>query len=111
MHMMAFNAFKPKLLPFMFNSEGKYNYEVITPELVADCEEFDQRYFEILPLANVSEDEIAPMKAKYAGIPESAWPLVKYWTKDPRECSENVARRRGYILLSIHTECLETALL
>lgn len=98
MHMMAFNAFKHKLLPFMFNTEGKYNYEVITPELVADCEEFDQSYFEKLPLANVSEDDIIHMKAKYTGIPESAWPLIKYWTKDPRECSENVALRRGYII-------------
>ena len=96
MHMMAFNAFKPKLLPFMFDSNGKYNYEIITPELVAGCE-FDQNYFEQLPLANVSEDEIASMKAKFTGIPESAWPLIKYWTKDPRECSENICNRRGYI--------------
>lgn len=97
MHMMAFNAFKPKLLPFMFDSNGKYNYEIITPELVQDCPEFDQSYFQKLPLANVSEDEIASMKAKYTGIPESAWPLVKYWTKDPRECSDNVCLRRSYI--------------
>jgi hypothetical protein len=96
MHMMAFNAFKTKLLSFMFDSNGKYNYEIITPELVAECEEFDQSYFGALPFANITEDEIVTMKAKFAGIPESAWPLLKYWTKDIRECSENVCLRRGY---------------
>lgn len=97
MHMRAFNAFKPKLLPFCFDSNGKFNYEVITPELVASCPEFDQTYFENLPLANISEVEIAAMRAKYTGIPDAAWPLVKYWTKDPRECSENICKRRDYI--------------
>lgn len=96
-HMMAFNAFKSKLLPFMFDSNGKYNYEIITPELVAGCEEFDQSYFQQLPFANITEEEIAMMRAKFTGIPESAWPLIKYWTKDIRKCSENVCRRRGYI--------------
>eukprot|EP00957_Ditylum_brightwellii_P018595 1397159-Ditylum_brightwellii.AAC.1 len=71
-HMMAFNAFTPKLLPFMFDSNGKYNYEVITPELIAGCEGFDQTYFEKLPFANITEEEIAVMKAKFTGIPESA---------------------------------------
>ena len=97
MHMMAFNAFKPKLLPFMFDSNGKYNYEILTPELVSDCEEFDQSYFENLPLANVSESETEHMKTVFTGIPESAWPFIKYWTKDPRKCSSNVCRRRGYM--------------
>ena len=160
MHMMAFNAFQPKLLPFMFEfqrfapppkkipmnarvrveledgsmKEGaviglqeskdkaikdkyeiafddgtkvfsgvpnifvrKYNYEFITPELVAGCEEFDQSYFENLPFVNISEDEIVAMKATFTGIPESAWPLIKYWTKDIRKCSDNVCLRRGYI--------------
>jgi len=96
-HMMAFNAWSHKLLPFMFNDEGKYNYEVITPELVANSPEFDQSYFEHLPFAQVTEFEIAQMKAKYIGIPAVAWPLVKYWTKDIRECTDNVCRRRGYI--------------
>lgn len=95
-HMMAFNAFKPKLLPFMFDSNGKYNYEIITRELVAGCEEFDQSYFEHLPFANITEVEIASMKSKFTGIPESAWPLIKYWTKDIRNCSDNVCLRRGY---------------
>jgi hypothetical protein len=75
----------------------KYNYEFITPDLVEGCEEFDQSYFENLPFVNISEDEIVAMKATFTGIPESAWPLVKYWTKDIRKCSENVCRRRGYI--------------
>lgn len=97
MHMMAFNAFKPKLQPFCFDENGKYNYEIITPELVADCPDFDHSYFEKLPLANVSEADVASMRAKFTGIPESAWLLVKYWTKDPRACSENVAKRRGYM--------------
>ena len=97
MHMRALNAFKPKLLPFCFDFNGKFNYEVITPELVANCPEFDPTYFENLPLANVSEVEIAAMRAKYTGIPDAAWPLVKYWTKDPRECSENICKRRDYI--------------
>tara|TARA_B110000008_G_scaffold42370_1_gene39706 strand:+ start:1946 stop:3241 length:1296 start_codon:yes stop_codon:yes gene_type:complete len=97
MHMMAFNAFKPKLAPWCFDENGKYNYEVITPELVSQDPNFDQSYFEKLPLANVSEVEIASMKAKFTGIPESAWDLIRYWTKDPRKCSENVAVRRGYI--------------
>ena len=57
----------------------------------------DQTYFENLPLANVLEVEIAAMRAKYTGIPDAAWPLVKYWTKDPRECSENICKRRDYI--------------
>lgn len=97
MHMMAFNAFSKKLLPFCFDSEGKYNYEVITPELVAGCSEFDSTYFEKLPFATVTPEQIASMRAKYTGIPDSAWPLIKYWTKDIRECSENVCYRRGYI--------------
>lgn len=97
MHMRAFNAFKPKLLPFCFDSNGKFNYEIITPELVANCPEFDQTYFENLPLANVSEVDILAMRVKYTGIPDAAWPLVKYWTKDPRKCSENVCKRRDYI--------------
>lgn len=96
-HMMAFNAWSPKLLPFMFDNNGKYNYEVITPELVANSPEFDQSYFEHLPFSQVTEVEIAQMKAKYTGIPSVAWPLVKYWTKDIRECTDNVCRRRGYI--------------
>jgi hypothetical protein len=95
-HMMAFNAFKPKLLPFMFDSNGKYNYEIITPELVADCEEFDQSYFEKLPFSSVTEEEIGEMKAKFTGIPAAAWSLIKYWTKDIRKCSDNVCLRRGY---------------
>lgn len=97
MHMMAFSAFKHKLAPYCFDKNGKYNYEIITPELVSQSPDFDQSYFEKLPLANVSEDEIVQMRAKFTGIPESAWPLAKYWTKDPRECSESVCRRRGYI--------------
>ena len=97
MHMMAFNAFKPKLLPFMFNAAGKYNYEVITPELVSGCPEFDHSYFERLPFANATDAEIASMRSKFNGIPYAAWALVKYWTKDVRECSENVCKRRGYI--------------
>ncbi len=96
MHMMAFNAFKPKLLSFMFDSNGKYNYEVITPELVAGCEEFDPTYFEQLPFATITPEEVIAMRAKYTGIPDRAWTLVKYWTKDIRECSDNVCRRRGY---------------
>lgn len=95
-HMMAFNTFKPKLLSFMFDFHGKYNYEVITPELVTDCEEFDQSYFEKLPFANVTEHQVAAMKAKFTGIPDSAWPFVKYWTKDIEKCSKKVCLRRGY---------------
>lgn len=98
MHMMAFNAFKHKLAPFCFDENGKYNYEIITPELVADWPNFDHSYFESLPFANVSDEQIAVLKAKFDGIPDSAWPLIKYWTKDPRKCSENVSKRRGYIL-------------
>ena len=97
MHMMAFNAFKPKLAPFCFDENGKYNYEIITPDLVSQDPNFDHSYFDKLPLANVSEAEITSMKAKFTGIPESAWSFIKYWTKDPRNCSENVCRRRGYI--------------
>lgn len=95
MHMMAFNAFSKKLLPFCFDSDGKYNYEVITPELVGSG--FDSAYFEKLPFATITPEETATMRAKYTGIPQNAWPLVKYWTKDIRECSENVCRRRGYL--------------
>lgn len=97
MHMMAFNAFKGKLLPFMFDPAGKFNYEVITPELVSECAEFDQSYFDRLPFAHATDAEIAAMRARYTGIPAAAWPLVRYWTKDIRKCSENVCRRRGYI--------------
>ena len=96
MHMMAFGAFKSKLLSFMFDSNGKYNYEVITPELVAGCEEFDHSYFEQLPFASIKPEEVSVMRAKYTGIPERAWALIKYWTKDIRQCSDNVCRRRGY---------------
>ena len=97
MHMMAFGAFSKKLLPFCFDSNGKYNYEVITPELVANCPEFDSTYFETLPFAHIQPEEIALMRSKYTGIPDCAWSLIKYWTKDIRKCSDNVCRRRGYI--------------
>jgi len=96
MHMMAFNAFKPKLMPFCFDSAGKYNYEVITPELVAGCTDFDHSYFEQLPFADITPEEVAILRAKYTGIHDRAWALVKYWTKDIRECSDNVCKRRGY---------------
>ena len=98
MHMMAFNAFKKKLLPFCFDSNGKFNYEFITPELVENCEEFDYSYFENLPFANITEEEIIEMKTKYNGIPNIAWNLIRYWTKDIRQCSENVCKRRDYIV-------------
>ena len=98
MHMMAFNAFKKKLLPFCFDSNGKFNYEFITPELVENCEEFEYSYFENLPFANITEEEIIEMKTKYNGIPIIAWGLIRYWTKDIRQCSENVCRRRDYIV-------------
>ena len=94
-HMMSFNAWASKMLPFMFDDQGKYNYEVITPELVG--EHLGQEYFDSLPFADVTDAEIGQMKAKYTGIPANAWPLVKYWTKDIRGCSENVCKRRGYI--------------
>lgn len=94
-HMLAFNAWAPKLLPFMFNSKGQYNYEVITPELAGEY--LPTAYFDSLPFANTSDAEIVEMKAKYTGIPDNAWPLVKYWTKDIRKCSVNVCKRRGYI--------------
>jgi hypothetical protein len=40
----------------MFDSNGKYNYEVITPELVAGCEEFDQHT--LLPFATITPEEV-----------------------------------------------------
>lgn len=95
-HMMAFNAFKPKLLSFMFDSEGKYNYELITPKLIDGCKEFDPTYFEQLPFAKITPEEVAALRDKHTGIPDRAWPLIKYWTKDIRQCSMNVCRRRGY---------------
>ena len=97
MHMMAFNAYKDKLMPFMFDANGKFNYEVITPDLVRGIDGFDDAYFKKLPLADVTEEEVAAMRRKYSLIPEQAWPLVRYWTKDPRRCSDFVAQRRGYM--------------
>lgn len=115
MHMMAFNAFAPKMLSFMFsktldidkdkNSEtykqftlqDKFNYEVITRELVEGCPEFDMSYFDDLPFQNISAEEIEAMKIKYNGIPDVAWPLIRVWIKDIRKCSDNVCIRRGYI--------------
>ena len=94
-HMRAFNAWAPKLLPFLFNKNGKYDYEVVTPELAG--KHLPKEYFASLPFANISPTEIVEMKAKYTEIPDNAWPLVKYWTKDIRNCSENVCKRRGYI--------------
>jgi hypothetical protein len=116
MHMMAFNTFAPKMLSFMFtkawdidkdkNSEkvgqftlqDKFNYEVITRELVEGCQEFDMSYFDDLPFQNISAEEIEAMKMKYNGVPEVAWPLIQYWVKDIRKCSPNVCKRRGYIV-------------
>ena len=83
------------MLPFMFDSQGKFNYEVLTPELVG--EHLPKEFFDNLPFANISDVEISQMTLKFTGIPENAWPLVKYWTKDIRNCSENVCKRRGYI--------------
>jgi hypothetical protein len=114
--MMAYNAHAPKLLSFMFtkawdidkdeNSEtkgqftlqDKFNYEVITRELVEGCPEFDMSYFDDLPFQNISTDEIEAMKLQYNGIPDVAWPLIRYWVKDIRLCSDNVCKRRGYIV-------------
>lgn len=96
-HMMAFNAYQPKLLPFMFDEKGRFNYEIITPELVADCDEFDKSYFERLPFARVTEEEIERMKSVYTGIPDNAWPLIRSWTKDPRKCDPVLAWRYGFI--------------
>jgi hypothetical protein len=96
-HMMAFNAFKPKLLPFMFNEAGQFNYEIITHELVDGCEDFDHSYWDELPMRTVTAEEKILLQSKYTGIPPAAWLLMPYWTKDPRACSENVARRRGYM--------------
>jgi hypothetical protein len=104
MHMMAFNAFKHKFLPFCFDSAGKYNFEIITPDLLdkysqsEQSEQFDQDYFEKLPFAFISEAEVQLMREKYTGIPTVAWPLIRYWTKDITMCSDNVSKRRGYIL-------------
>lgn len=81
-----------------FIIKRKFNYELITPNLVRNCDDFDGKtYFDNLPLANILDVEIATMKVKYDGIPNIAWPLIKYWTKDPRKCSDQVAYRRGYI--------------
>ena len=96
MHMRAFGAFKKKLAPFCFNDHGEFNYEVITPSLVAGWADFDPSYFQNLPLADVTPEEVRQMRAKFTGIPPPAWPLVRYWTKDPRACSDAVCRRRGY---------------
>ena len=43
-------------------------------------------------------DEIEAMKLQYNGIPDVAWPLIRYWVKDIRLCSPNVCKRRGYIV-------------
>ena len=98
MHMMAFNAFSSKFLPFMFDKDGKYSYEIITPDLVKDCVDFDMEYFQKLPLALVTKKEEEEMREKYVGIPEQAWEVIKYWTKDPRKCSDTVSYRRGYLV-------------
>jgi hypothetical protein len=114
--MMAYNAHAPKLLSFMFtkawdidkdkNSEtykqftlqDKFNYEVITPELVEGCPEFDMSYFANLPFKDITVEEIKAMKSRFNGIPEVAWPLIRYWVKDIDACSLNVCKRRGYIV-------------
>lgn len=116
-HMMAFNTFAPKLLPFMFieafdvdtnkqsdtfkqvTLQRKFNYEVITRELVAGCDEFDMTYFDNLPFQNITPKEVESMKIKYNGIPSIAWCSIQYWVKDIRKCSVNVAKRRGYIVV------------
>ena len=108
-HMMAFNSFEPKLLSFMFietldfdsnnqvTLQRKFNYEVITKELVDGCNDFDQTYFDDLPFQDITPEELIELKVKYNGIPHIAWGLIEYWTKDIRECSDMVAKRRGYI--------------
>ena len=66
-HMMAFNAFQQdRLLPFMFDQDGKFTYEVLTPNLVSKCEGFDMSYFDTLPFAHISEEEIEQMKQELA---------------------------------------------
>ena len=73
------------------------NYEVITKELVDGCNDFDQAYFDDLPFQDITPEELIELKVKYNGIPQVAWGLIEYWTKDIRECSDMVAKRRGYI--------------
>ena len=97
-HTMASNHWHPRLLPFNFDKEGKFNYEVLTPSLVQDCPDFDHTYWHTLPLIHAHVQDIAYMRAKYTGIPACAWDLVRYWTKDPRTCSDELAWRRGYIM-------------
>lgn len=99
-HTMATNAHKRKLLSFCTDGQGRYDYEFITPSRVAGSAAFDSGYFDRLPLANVSDNEVARMKEKYTGIPGIAWDLVRFWTKDPRACTDIVSYRRGYIKLA-----------
>ena len=114
-HMLSFNSFAPKLLPFMFKNffdfdtnkqsetfkqvtkQRKFDYSIITRELVANCPEFDQSYFDDLPFQSITSEEIEAMKLQYNGIPSVAFSVIQYWVKDIRLCSDNVCKRRGYI--------------
>jgi len=58
---------------------------------------FNPAYFQSLPFWKITESEIEMMRTKYTGIPDIAWTLIEFWTKDIRKCSDNVAERRGYI--------------
>ena len=58
---------------------------------------FNPAYFQSLPFWKITESEIEMMRTKYTGIPDIAWKLIEFWTKDIRKCSDNVAERRGYI--------------
>ena len=58
---------------------------------------FNPAYFQSLPFWKITKSEIEMMRTKYTGIPDIAWTLIEFWTKDIRKCSDNVAERRGYI--------------
>ena len=95
-HGMASNTWKKVYLPF-FYPNGKFQFEILTHDLVKNCPDFDHTYWDTLPLLNASEAEIQAMKLKFTNIPEPIWRYVKYWVTDPRTLSDNICRRRGYI--------------
>lgn len=96
-HSMATNTWQKRYLPCFTNAAGKFQFEILTPELVQDCADFDHSYWAGCPLFHATAEEIAAMKRRYNGIPEPAWRYVRVWRKDPRTLSENLCRRRDYI--------------
>lgn len=100
MHMMSYNAHKKKFLPFMFDENGNFKYEVITPKLLemhpSYKDHLQQYWKKHCPLYDASEEEISTCLSKLDNIPKQAKDLARYWLKDVKDYPTSLAIKRNF---------------